>query len=95
MKEYLLLCIAEEAAEIIHCCTKAIRFGTNDANPYDLSKGTNGEELVKELNDLLALAELLAETNSMDMSKYDDWASKLAKKERFYQYREYHLERMG
>lgn len=55
--EYLLDCLAEEAAEIIQAVTKAHRFGLDDLYP---KRGTsNREQLALEVDDFAAVVELL------------------------------------
>lgn len=55
--EHLLLCLAEEAGEVAQAAGKAGRFGMYDAPP---SGGLqNNEYIVCEVNDVLAILELL------------------------------------
>lgn len=56
-QEYLLVKMAEEAAEIAHACHKSLTFGLQSfQNEGDL---TNQMELEKELTDLLAMIKML------------------------------------
>lgn len=55
--DHLLVILAEEASEIIKDATKALRFGMDDCNP--VTKVSNQESLIAELNDLLAMVEML------------------------------------
>ncbi len=57
--EYLLACIAEEGGEISQAACKSLRFGLSDKAPY--SDSTNSQNIVKEVNDLLAVVEMLNE----------------------------------
>lgn len=61
--EHLLTCLAEECMETAQRASKAIRFGINEiqsGQPLD-----NSDRIVLELNDILAVAELLAEENAI------------------------------
>lgn len=59
-REHLLICLAEECAEVIQACSKALRFGLDDdhqsANPDIVSPR---KYIVKELADLTAVIEML------------------------------------
>lgn len=59
-KEYLLVCLAEECAEVIQNCTKIQRFGWHDRNITIENARTNLEELNLEFNDIIAIVQLLA-----------------------------------
>jgi NTP pyrophosphatase (non-canonical NTP hydrolase) len=56
---YLLICLSEEASEIIHRASKAIRFGLDEVQPGQAS--SNRERLCDELSDLLAVVSMLNE----------------------------------
>lgn len=56
--EYLLFCLAEEAAEITKVASKAYRFGLESKNP--ISGLTNREQLNLEINDLMAVVALMS-----------------------------------
>lgn len=57
--EYLILCLAEECAEVIQRCTKSSRFGLDEIQEgQDL---TNAQRLAYEYNDLTAVMEALRE----------------------------------
>lgn len=58
--EHLLVCLAEEGSEVTKDATKSLRFGLQDRNVLDPAGPTNVERLVAELNDLLAVADMLA-----------------------------------
>lgn len=57
-KEYLLECLAEEAAEIVQAKSKVVRFGEDDAWPS--YEGTALTRLFAEMNDILAVIEILS-----------------------------------
>lgn len=65
---HLLQCLAEECAEVIQACSKALRFGLDDdhqsANPDIVSPRLY---IQKELNDVLAVCQLLSEANALPM----------------------------
>lgn len=54
--EHLLTLLMEEAAEVVKDASKSLRFGVGDR--YDLGP-SNIERLIDELNDLMAVVELL------------------------------------
>lgn len=55
--EHLLVCLAEECAEIQQAVGKALRFGLND----DYRETTPAEDIARECCDLIAVIELLEE----------------------------------
>lgn len=57
--EYLLACLAEECSEVAKAAMKAQRFGVADGYPG--TDRTNGGDIAKELNELLAIVEMLRE----------------------------------
>ena len=62
-QEYLLVCLAEEYAEVQHAVAKALRFGLKDGYPG--TERTNAEDIARELCDLMAVAELLEECGAV------------------------------
>ena len=58
--EYLLVCLGEECAEIAKLTSKSIRFGLNSTDPTQ-NNDTNLYEMAHELNDVLAVVEMLEE----------------------------------
>ena len=54
--EYLLACLAEECSEVAKAAMKAQRFGVADGYPG--TDRTNGGDIAKELNELLAIVEV-------------------------------------
>jgi len=54
--EHILVCIAEECAEIQKAVSKALRFGLDDRHPN--SKQTNRDDLTYEIADLLGVIEM-------------------------------------
>jgi len=76
--EHLLICLSEECAEIQKAISKALRFGLDDGYPG--GKTTNLEDIIKELNDLEGVLQLLAPkiftfsnfSNSIEIAKKKD-----------------------
>mgnify|MGYP001586058321 CR=1 FL=1 len=64
-REHLLVCLAEEAAEVVQAVTKALRFGLHDSYPGYAGGLTNEEAVYAELNDLLAVVEMLEDDGSL------------------------------
>jgi hypothetical protein len=63
--EHLLICLAEECAEIQYAVTKSLRFGLADR--YVHSKDPCPKECIsRELNDLIAVAEMLRAEGTLD-----------------------------
>jgi len=60
-EQYLLICLAEEAAEVSLATSKVLRFGVSDGYPG--TERTNGDDLAKEINDFLAIVNILEERN--------------------------------
>lgn len=58
--EHLLVCLAEECAEVQQAVAKTLRFGLDDGYPD--SGTTNAEDIAREIVDLLAVVELLEES---------------------------------
>lgn len=56
--DYLLLCLAEECAEIQKICTKSLRFGLDSHDPNDPDKIMNIDKLKTEINDVLAVTRI-------------------------------------
>lgn len=57
--EHLLVCLAEECAEVQKAIAKALRFGLSDGYPG--AKTTNAQDITAELEDVFALVEMLQE----------------------------------
>lgn len=56
-KEHLLICLAEECAEVQHAVSKALRFGLDVGYPG--TDRTNAHDIAKELLDLFAVVSML------------------------------------
>ena len=66
--EYLLVCLAEEGAELAQAATKALRFGLSNGRPGGAT--TNAQDLAREIVDVITLAEMLA--NEVDLGRLED-----------------------
>ena len=58
-KEHLLVCLAEEAGEIIQACAKALRFGLDDGYPG--TDRTNAGDIDIECTHLWTVRKMLAD----------------------------------
>ena len=58
--EHLLTCLGEEGCEVAQDVAKSLRFGLSDRNVLNFTGPTNRERLINELNDLEAVADMLA-----------------------------------
>ncbi len=85
-KQYLLTCLSEECAEVVQRCTKALRFGLEEVQEGQLLD--NRERLIYELNDILAVIELLEE-HGLDLSDIGNKEQIDKKKAKLYKYGKY------
>lgn len=76
MREHLLVCLAEECAEVQQATTKALRFGLKDGYPG--TDRTNEGDLFRELDDLFAVVEML---QGVGIQWRPDYKKMAAKKE--------------
>lgn len=85
---HLLSCLGEEGAEISQCCSKINRFGLHDVNILKPAGENNVQRLVAELNDLLAVVDMLVADGVIPPLWNDDAAKlrKMAKVRRFMRY---------
>ncbi len=86
-QEYLLACLSEECAEVQQLVGKMLRFGVTDAHP-DGKHPTNDILLGKELNDILAILDMLEDAGIYipDLYNPEEIAKKRAKVEFFMTY---------
>ena len=79
-REHLIQCLTEEAIEVAlelgKIGSKCNRFGVTDINVKDPTGPTNQERLVDELNDLIAVANLLAANGALP----PNWENKAKQK---------------
>jgi len=81
-QEHLLVMLAEECAEVSQRATKALRFGLTDIKGSEPNQPyTNQERLFMEINDLLAVLDLLFED-----IEYSSEVMKNYKKEKIIKY---------
>lgn len=79
--EHLLAILAEEATEVAHRCTKALRFGLTEVQAGH--KGDNAQRLLEELGDLAAMVEMLGDEGHLPKwSEQQNRSWRAAKKER-------------
>jgi hypothetical protein len=86
--EHLLACVAEEGGEITQDATKSLRFGLQDRNVLNPTGPTNAERLVIELNDMLAVVDMLVEEGLLPNNwvDFDRQEAKKAKVRTFMDY---------
>lgn len=89
-KEHLLVCLAEECAEVQKAVTKSLRFGLEDRGPKGIT--TNQEDISIELTDMLAIVEMLNEIEPGIRPIIERYVVD-AKKEKVRRYMEYAKER--
>lgn len=84
-QEWLLTQLASEAAEVAHAASKVIQFGLNDDYP---GYGNNRDQLVLEINDLMAVVQILGETGALPKPPINMFriADKKHKVEEMYEY---------
>ena len=86
-QEHLLSCLSEECCEVGHRVSKALRFGLDEIQPGQPL--TNAERISQELNDLIAVAEMLEESGAVPRNQtLADIDRKKAKVETFLRYAE-------
>ena len=85
--EHLLVCLAEEAAEIQQAVAKALRFGLGDGYPN--TKRTNARDIMLEFYDLGAIIWMLQQTDDplpTDIDQRKHWIAKREKVEKYLEY---------
>jgi len=66
--------LSEECSEVIKEINKIIRHGPNSYHPEDRDKITNVQRLEKELGDIQAAKELLAEIDFINLDHVEQYA---------------------
>ena len=66
-RQHLIVCLAEEAGEIVQACGKVLRFGLNDGYPG--TGRTNVKDLVTEIAHVKAIAGMLGLTTDKPESE--------------------------
>lgn len=69
--EYLFDCLSEELGEATQVVGKIQRFGLQDSSPSDVNHIPNDLKLGRELNDVLAVVQLLAENGIVIPAIFD------------------------
>ena len=84
--EHLLVCLAEEAAEIQQAVSKALRFGLQDGYP-DTDR-TNARDIMLEWCDLSAIITMLQYDNVLprDIHQRNHYIAKREKVEKYLEY---------
>lgn len=89
IQDYLLSCLAEECGEVVQLVGKSHRFGLDDFGPNDPTP--NRERLAAELNDIIAIAEMLTE-NGVDLPGVFEAGAQQRKKDKVLKYMKYSRE---
>lgn len=89
--EHLLTCLIEECAEIQQAVCKALRFGLDDGSPDHIPFTTNAQDIAKECCDIIAVIELLEETEVIE--KTGTITAIKQKKAKIHRYMDYAVER--
>ena len=87
--DHLLACLGEECGEVQQCVGKALRFGILDSSPE--ARKTNWVDLVHEVQDIVAIYEMLCDDGGMTI-ELDRHAIE-EKKKRVLKYMDYARER--
>ena len=75
-EQRLLGQLGEECGEVSKECSKANNFGLDSFYPHDPNRTTNRQLIVDELNDLMAVVEMLVEEGHIP----ENWESEEKKK---------------
>jgi hypothetical protein len=82
---YLLKVLEEECNEVAIRCSKAIRFGLKETQP-DTDEGDNAERIAYELDDLLAVRQMLINRGIIRKENLSKISIKVEKVIKFMQY---------
>lgn len=85
-QEHLLVCLAEECAEIQQAVSKALRFGLDDGYPG--ADTTNAEDIAREIIELSAVVDLCKAQDVFPQAK-EAHTIYSAKQKRIYEYMQY------
>ncbi len=87
-QEIVLVMLLEEAAEVIKCASKVLRFGYDDYHPDDQNKRSNRTLLGEELTDFAVMYSLLIESGDAEPANIHTFLTVEDKKQH---YIEWHL----
>lgn len=73
INEYLLTVLGEEAGEIVQSMSKIKRFGPDSISPEGDKNKTNRDQLIHEINDLVAVTEMLEENGALGAGFFEDY----------------------
>ena len=82
--EHLLSCLAEECAEVGQRVSKALRFGLREIQPGQAL--TNVERIAAELQDVMAVAGMLASRGVLPDANPKALVTKIQKVEKYMEY---------
>ena len=88
--QFLLIKLAEEAAEISQIALKASQFGLQEKNPK--LEWNNVERIYAELNDLLGVVDILNSTSDIEFKFVPNEQAILLKKEKIKKYLQYSVD---
>jgi NTP pyrophosphatase (non-canonical NTP hydrolase) len=87
IRQYFLLKLIEECAEVAHVAAKQMQFGGYGTHPRKVEEGTNRSHLRNEINDLLAVIDILVERDEIsNITSRDLEAAKDAKRKKINKY---------
>lgn len=89
-EQYILIKIAEEAAEVIQDINKTLIFGLDEK--YSKSEFSNRERIVNEITDMFALINLAHNEKILLLPEFPVEAAVKAKQEKFEKYFKYSQE---
>lgn len=82
--EHLLIHVGEECAEVAQRCSKALRFGLNEVQRDQ--PDNNQKRILQELNDLIAVVEMLFDCPIEDVINRSEVVAKKEKVEKYLRY---------
>ncbi len=89
-KQYLLLKLSEECAEVSQRCSKQIQFGRDEIQKSRGNTLTNDERLTGEITDLCAVIQMLNRCGEITLPKDSDMAGLFkAKRKKIEKYLKY------
>lgn len=89
-EQYLLICLAEECAEVAQRASKALRFGLDEVQPGQ--EWSNRQRLEREVIDLFAITHAMSNVDMLQISEEDGDAMLDAKLDKLAQYMAYSVE---